>query len=147
MKKEPYFMWNEECGRAVCTIYYKDKTFCGSAECSDVDRDFMSERTGTHIAYIRAYIDYLKYVRDCEQVPRIDALTHYYGTMKHSNSFNEKSYEAKRLFKEIQNAEEDLNAIRELISINRKDLQLYLSEKDKFYKNQRAKKAKEGQNS
>lgn len=145
MNKEPKYMWNEEHGTAICIIYYKDTSFCGTADCHPTDKDFQSERTGEHIAYMRAYLDYLKYVRDNEEKPRLNTLNHLYGTMKHSTHFNPDSYEARRLQKEILNAQTDLDTIRDMIDACKTDLQKYINEKDEFYKKLRAKSAKKGQ--
>lgn len=145
MIKEPKYMWDEEHGTAICIIYYKDKSFCGTADCHPTDKDFQSERTGEHIAYMRAYLDYLKYVRDNEEKPRLLALTHLYGTMKHSSYFNQDSYEANRIRKEIKNAQIDLDTVRDLIDMYKKDLKQYIDEKDNFYQKMRSRSAKKGQ--
>lgn len=140
MAKEPKYTWNEEQGIARCVIYYKNTKFCGVADCHPNDEDFKSERTGQHIAYMRAYIDYLKYVRDYEERPRLNALKHLYGTMKHSSHFNPDSYEARRLMKEIKNAQVDFDTVSDLIDMYRKDLATYIEEKDAFYAKMRTKK-------
>lgn len=139
MQKEPKYMWREEDGAAICIIYYKDTSFCGTAECAPQDRDFLSQRTGEHIAYLRAYIDFLKYIRDYEKKPYLDALTHLYGTMQHSSHFNPKSYESRRLKKEIKNAQDELEITKELIDMTRTELREYINDKDAFYIKQRKK--------
>ena len=137
MKQEPIFNWDPEEGVASCIIKYKNQTFCGVAMCHEEDKDMMSEKTGMEIAYRRATIDYLKYVRDMELKPALKALKQLYYTMKHSTHFNPKSYENSKLQRHIRMYEFDLETINELIVNERKDLKDYIDKKDEFYKKTR----------
>lgn len=137
MKQEPIFNWDPEEGVASCIIKYKNQTFCGVAMCHEEDKDMMSEKTGMEIAYRRATIDYLKYVRDMELKPALKALKQLYYTMKHSTHFNPKSYENSKLQRHIRMYEFDLETINELIADERKNLKDYIDKKDEFYKKTR----------
>lgn len=137
MKQEPIFNWDPEEGVASCIIKYKNQTFCGVAMCHKEDQDMMSEKTGMEIAYRRATIDYLKYVRDMELKPALKALKQLYYTMKHSTHFNPKSYENSKLQRHIRMYEFDLETINELIVNERKNLKDYIYKKDEFYKKTR----------
>ena len=137
MKQEPIFNWDPEEGVASCIIKYKNQTFCGVAMCHEEDKDMMSEKTGMEIAYRRATIDYLKYVRDMELKPALKALKQLYYTMKHSTHFNPKSYENSKLQRHIRMYEFDLETINELIVDERKNLKDYIDKKDEFYKKTR----------
>ena len=137
MKQEPIFNWDPEEGVASCIIKYKNQTFCGVAMCHEKDKDMMSEKTGMEIAYRRATIDYLKYVRDMELKPALKALKQLYYTMKHSTHFNPKSYENSKLQRHIRMYEFDLETINELIVNERKNLKDYIDKKDEFYKKTR----------
>ena len=137
MKQEPIFNWDPEEGVASCIIKYKNQTFCGVAVCHEEDKDMMSEKTGMEIAYRRATIDYLKYVRDMELKPALKALKQLYYTMKHSTHFNPKSYENSKLQRHIRMYEFDLETINELIADERKNLKDYIDKKDEFYKKTR----------
>ena len=137
MKQEPIFNWDPEEGVASCIIKYKNQTFCGVAMCHEEDKDMMSEKTGMEIAYRRATIDYLKYVRDMELKPALKALKQLYYTMKHSTHFNPKSYENSKLQRHIRLYEFDLETINELIVNERKNLKDYIDKKDEFYKKTR----------
>ena len=137
MKQEPIFNWDTEEGVASCIIKYKNQTFCGVAVCHEEDKDMMSEKTGMEIAYRRATIDYLKYVRDMELKPALKALKQLYYTMKHSTHFNPKSYENSKLQRHIRMYEFDLETINELIVNERKNLKDYIDKKDEFYKKTR----------
>lgn len=137
MKQEPIFNWDPEEGVASCIIKYKNQTFCGVAMCYEEDKDMMSEKTGMEIAYRRATIDYLKYVRDMELKPALKALKQLYYTMKHSTHFNPKSYENSKLQRHIRMYEFDLETINEIIIDERKNLKDYIDKKDEFYKKTR----------
>ena len=137
MKQETIFNWDPEEGVASCIIKYKNQTFCGVAMCHEEDKDMMSEKTGMEIAYRRATIDYLKYVRDMELKPALKALKQLYYTMKHSTHFNPKSYENSKLQRHIRMYEFDLETINELIVNERKNLKDYIDKKDEFYKKTR----------
>ena len=137
MKQEPIFNWDPEEGVASCIIKYKNQTFCGVAMCHEEDKDMMSEKTGMEIAYRRATIDCLKYVRDMELKPAIKALKQLYYTMKHSTHFNPESYENSKLQRHIRMYEFDLETINELIVNERKNLKDYIDKKDEFYKKTR----------
>lgn len=137
MKQEPIFNWDSEEGVASCIIKYKNQTFCGVAMCHEEDKDMMSEKTGMEIAYRRATIDYLKYVRDMELKPALKALKQLYYTMKHSTHFNPKSYENSKLQRHIRMYEFDLETINEIIIDERKNLKDYIDKKDEFYKKTR----------
>ena len=137
MKQEPIFNWDPEEGVASCIIKYKNQTFCGVAMCHEEDKDMMSEKAGMEIAYRRATIDYLKYVRDMELNPALKALNQLYYTMKHSTHFNPKSYENSKLQRHIRMYEFDLETINELIVNERKNLKDYIDKKDEFYKKTR----------
>ena len=65
--------------------------------------------------------------------------------MKHSSYFNQDSYEANRIRKEIKNAQTDLDTVRDLIDMYKKDLKQYIDEKDNFYQKMRSRSAKKGQ--
>lgn len=137
MKQKPIFNWDPEEGVASCIIKYKNQTFCGVAMCHEEDKDMMSEKTGMEIAYCRATIDYLKYVRDMELKPALKALKQLYYTMKHSTHFNPESYENSKLQRHIRMYEFDLETINELIVNERKNLKDYIDKKDEFYKKTR----------
>lgn len=137
MKQEPIFNWDPEEGVASCIIKYKNQTFCGVAMCHEEDKDMMNEKTGMEIAYRRATIDYLKYVRDMELKPALKALKQLYYTMKHSTHFNPKSYENSKLQRHIRMYEFDLETINEIIIDERKNLKDYIDKKDEFYKKTR----------
>lgn len=130
---EPLFTWNGEAGIASCIIAYKDKTFCGTASCHPDDADFKNRTVGQEIAYRRAMIEYLYYVKESELEPAYKALKQLYYSMKHSTHFNPKSYENKMLQRQIRNYEDDIQTIKERIAEDKVALKIYIAQKEGFY--------------
>ena len=126
-------------GKSVCQINYKGMNFVGEAFCHPDDNDFASERTGLFIAECRAVIKVLKFQRDFEIKPVLATLTHLYSNMKTSKNYNPKSYEAKMLRSQIRHWEKELAAANFELAIERKNLKVYITEKDKIYTKLRAK--------
>ena len=104
--------WNEETGQATFTIDYKNNKFVGAATCCDEDKDYKSEIFGCSLAENRATRKYFAFIRDCEILPELKALKQLYYSMKHSSQFNPKSYEARMLYRQVKQREEDLKIIK-----------------------------------
>lgn len=148
MKDNYIETWDEELGFAQCVIPYVSPTGIningyGEAKCSPEDRDFQSQLTGGFIAQSRAEIDLMRNIRDYELKPCLMSLKHLLGTMQHSKKYNPKSYEARRLNKEIINLEEQIAASNELIKTLQIDLNNYLLSKEKLFQRIRAHKQAE----
>ena len=107
--------WDEESGVALFTIQYKNECFTGTATCCEEDKEFKSEMFGEALAENRAIRKQFAFIRDNETIPELKALNQLYYSMKHSSQFNPKSYEAKMLFQQIKQREEDLKIIKFLI--------------------------------
>lgn len=103
------------------------------AECAEQDRDVISERTGMHIAEMRAQINLLQNYKNHELYPELKAYKHLLGTMIKSPRYNPKSYEAKRLNREIFNVKKTLKEINEAIDIAKKQLYEYINTKEILY--------------
>jgi hypothetical protein len=56
---KPSFCFDSETGSSICILESKTKTYIGTAQCADDDRDMMSEKTGCEIAYHRAVLNSL----------------------------------------------------------------------------------------
>ena len=112
MGKRPEFTFDEISGICGCSIVLNDflQGF-GIAQCADEDRDVISEKTGMQIAEYRAQINLLQNYKNRELWPGLKALEHLKGTMENSKKFNPKSYEAKRLDKEIKHYKEGIEDI------------------------------------
>lgn len=131
MGKQPEFTYDETSGITSCAIVLDDflQGF-GIAECADEDRDVMSARTGRQIAELRAQINLLQNYKNRELHPGLKALLHLKGTMVNSKKYNPKSYEAKRLEKEIKHFQEDIKDISAAIEVQKEILQDYIKAKD-----------------
>ena len=127
---KPFFSWCEDTGTAVCII---DNKFQGFAQCHEDDEDMKSEKVGYNLAYNRALLKLLKHKRNNEIKPSLKALKQLYYSMKHSSRFNEHSYEAIMLNRQIRNWEIDLEGIEDAINFLQKHIDQYIADKEIFY--------------
>jgi hypothetical protein len=143
--KKPRFEYDKETGISICELTSKYGMFVGEAYCHPDDMDMESEKVGCEIAYCRATIEAFKYERDYVIKPSLKALRQLYYSMKHSNKFNPKSYEAKMLWRQIQNWQMDLDTVNNILATERQMLTDYIKTKEALYQNIRAQRNK-GQN-
>lgn len=143
MKQIPYIEWDDENKVATCLLYYKNKVFYGTASCHPDDMDFANEKTGEHIAYLRAMLEALNWEKECEIKPALAGLKQAYYSMNHSKKFNPKSYEAKMLYHQIQIKQDDLEQIKLLIDKYKLEIHDFITKKDIFYKQLRALRARQ----
>lgn len=134
MKDNTTFSFNKDTGKAVYTIAYKNISATGTAQCAPEDKDIQNERIGLQLAEMRAQRKYYARVREEELKPGLRALKQLYYSMKHSAQFDPKSYEAKRLFRQIRFYEEDLNFIKTEILILKKEESYLLSRIERMKK-------------
>lgn len=128
MAHQPEFTWDETSGICGCSIIINDFLHgFGIAQCADQDRDVISQKTGMHIAEIRAQINLLQNYKNNELYPELKAYNHLLGTMIQSTKYNPNSYEAKRLNKEINNVKKTIKEINEMINFTKKDLYDYIN--------------------
>lgn len=134
-------VWDESTGITQCIITDNSNgiTFqgIGAAYCHHNDKDFQSQKTGEFIAQTRAEINIMQKKRDYDLKPGLMALKHLQATMNHSNNYNNHSYEAKRLRREIQNRQEEILQINEAIKDLRQMLKQYIDTKEEVYQNRR----------
>lgn len=116
----------------MCVISSKNKTYVGTAQCREEDRDMMSEKTGCEIAYRRAQINMLKSLRD-ELCIELKGLKKYYYIICNSKYYDEKNYMAVMLQRQIVMREEDLAELREMLLDVQENLKQYMNAKAKFY--------------
>ena len=127
------FTWDETSGYATCALYVDGKKYCGDAHCCPDDLDMISKRTGYEIAYRRAEIQYIKYLKRRAYIA-YKAIEHLYSTIRLSSKLNYESIEYKAITRELRNALCEYNSFKELLAERRNSLNTYISEKDKFYK-------------
>lgn len=135
MSKQPEFTWDEVSGICGCSIILDDYMHgFGIAQCAEEDRDIISERTGAHIAEMRAQINLLQCYKNNELRPGLKALEHLKSTMIKSKKHNPESYERKRLNIEIKNIKKDIADIEAEISNRKEILYTYIHNLDVIQK-------------
>lgn len=135
---QPIFDYNEESGISTCYLEYDGQVFVGTAKAHPEDMDMATKLVGQDIAYRRAMIKYLCFIKNYELAAELRALKRLYFTMSHSTHFNEKSYENKMLQRQLRQVETDLATIKEEIAQEREELKTLIDEKDEFFKKIRA---------
>lgn len=131
--KNIQYYFNPEDGSSLCTITINNHTFVGTAQCADIDRDMMSEKTGCEIAHRRAVLYALKYERDTIK-SELDGLKKYYYTVCRSKYYNENGYMENMLKRQIKFQEDRLDCVKDLLDYNKESLKDYLTNKAIFYK-------------
>ncbi|MDO4975402.1 MAG: hypothetical protein Q4E61_03705 [Alphaproteobacteria bacterium] len=135
------FNYSEKTKRADCIIWYNnDIKFVGTANCSPEDKNIATSGIGQSIAHLRATIKYLRFIRDFEIKPKLEASLQLYYAMNRSKNYNKKSYESKMLYRQIQNYKNDIEAIKEEISILKNHLKDTLNGIEEFKKHKDKKK-------
>lgn len=124
-----------------CAIKYEGKQFIGSAFCHEDDYDFKSEKTGFHIAELRANIELCKYLRD-ESLNKYKIFKGIYHNLKQNENVDLLGIEMKYIIRQMNAAYTDLMEARAEIKTLRKDLNYYIVTKDKLYKKLRREKSK-----
>lgn len=129
------FAYDEENGITTCTLQdTKHNTYVGESRCHPDDVDMKNKMTGSEIAYRRAYIKYLKHVRDTEFVPQLSVLKHMYSCMEQAADFNPKDNNIRLMKRAIDNYSAAVDMIRSAIRDERNDLHTYMTDKAKLYK-------------
>lgn len=142
MNNTPQFYFNPDDGSSMCIISSKNKTYIGTAQCSDNDRDMMNEKTGCEIAYHRATINMLKDQKD-NLVIELQGLKKYYYTVCRSKHYDDNSYMANMLKRQIEMREESVEELKNIIIDEKNKLINYMNKKAKFYESVRkSRKAK-----
>ena len=130
----PQYIWEPETGYAACILTdNQGKVYFGAAQCSDVDKDMMSEKTGCMIAEKRALIKALK---DCRKELKIkqSALNQLYYSVNKSKKYNSRGYMERMLKRQMKMIETDIETYNQQISAQQKNLNTFINDKDEFYK-------------
>lgn len=133
MKREPKFYFEPGSGSSMCVIETKNKTFVGTAQCADTDRDMMSEKTGCEIAYHRAIIHTLEgHLSDTQN--ELMGLRKYFYSVNQSKYFDSTSYMANMLKSQMEQREEEIRVTKDLICNEKTYLKNFMADKAEFYK-------------
>lgn len=133
VSRDPYFA-QENHTYYCCIQDNKGNMFVGKARCHPDDQEFESEKIGYTIAMRRSIVKVLKHYIKNEIKPKLKAFQDLYKSMQTSSHFNYKSYEARRIYKEMKNIEADLETFQEMILTVEEDLKQYLESKELFHK-------------
>lgn len=130
--KEPVFYYKD--GYAKCIAEDNmGRTFIGEAWCAEEDKEFESMIMGSTIAEMRAQIEAARTYRNDLKI-KLQALYQLYYSMKNSQKFNPKSYEAIMLWRQIKLMESDLEIAKHQLAVLKLDLFEYINEKDVYHK-------------
>lgn len=133
MKHEPQFYFNPEDGSSLCVLSTKNKTYVGTAQCLDSDRDMMNEKTGCEIAYHRATIHALEdHLNDLQG--ELAGLKKYFYTVNQSKYYDANDYMAQMLIRQIQQRTDDILITKNMIAEEKEYLKNYMKDKAEFYK-------------
>lgn len=133
MKHEPKFYFNPENGSSMCVIETKNKTFVGTAQCCDTDRDMMNEKTGCEIAYHRAIIRALQeHANDIKN--ELMGLKKYYYSVNQSKYFVPDDYMSNMLLSQMTQREDEIRVTKDAIKKEKEYLKNYMEDKATFYK-------------
>ena len=133
MKHGPNFYFNPEDGSSLCVITTKSKTYVGTAQCLETDRDLMSEKTGCELAYHRAVIRALQ-DRLTELKSELAGLKKYFYTVNQSKYYDANSYMAQMLIRQIEQREDDIDATKKMIAEEKSYIKNFIVDKAKLYK-------------
>lgn len=133
LKLDVNFAYSEE-GVTTCTLIdTKNNIYVGKAECHPDDKDMMNHLTGEEIAYRRAYINYLKALRDIN-VPKLEVLQHLYSCMAQAADFNPKDNNVRLLVRAINDYAAGVDMLRQAVRDERDSLHQYMADKARLYK-------------
>lgn len=132
MKRKPKFYFEPSSGSSMCVIETKNKTFIGTAQCADADRDMLSEKTGCEIAYHRAIIHTLEgHLSDLQN--ELMGLHKYFYSVNQSKYFDQNCYMANMLKSQMEQREEEIRVTRDLIQKEKAYLKNFMADKALFY--------------
>lgn len=119
----------------------ENNNFIGKATCCEEDYDFESEKIGYTIAHLRAVIKTAKYGKR-KLKHELKALKQLYYSVNMSKHFNPKGYMEKMLYRQIQQKEDDIEALNDAIKDIQQNITMFIEKKDKYHNQVRAMREK-----
>lgn len=108
-----YSNYDNNTGVSTITIQTPKGRFTGISLLHDEDKDYASEITGCSYAEIKAHMKMV--AADIKELKsNLSAFEKFYNNISTSNSFDEKSYIARKLRKEIFRLKEKINLYEQL---------------------------------
>ena len=139
---EQNYLYDKDSGISTYIIEYEGQYFTGIAHCAPEDKDMQNEKTGINIAQRRAIIKLFQYRRN-ELKHKLAALNQLYYSVNKSKKYDSHGYMENMLEHQRQQIQEDLNTMKDALKDEQENLQLYLKNKDEFYKKIRANRNKD----
>lgn len=126
--------WDEEKGLAVAKVIdtTHDEVFIGTAICSEEDSDMKSQLTGQEIAYRRAYIEYLKYLKHYYKI-QYKTLRDFQKNVENCKYYNPEFQIESLLSKNVRQLKNTLATVTAHVKVEQKSLQAYIEAKAKIY--------------
>lgn len=134
------FSYDTDKHLTTCTRNVHNKIYIGYSQCHPHDYDFESKLVGQHYAYTRSMIREMCAIRDDYKV-QLKMLKHVYNIYEQNESIDLDSTECMVMRRQMRLLERDIQEMKELIAMTRKDLRTTMLEKDKLYDKLRAKRA------
>lgn len=138
--KDMTFMYNNS-GYTTCDFRFEGKVFTGHANCLPEDMEFWSENVGCFIAQTKAELKAMRYMR-AEARKELKVLVDFQKRLECCKNYNSKSFEARRLRKEIYLYKNKIENISNSINDTELYLKDYIKGKENLYQKLRAKRTK-----
>lgn len=139
------FSYDADKHLTTCTRNIHNKLYIGHSQCHPHDYDFESKLVGEHYAYIRSMIHEMCAMRDNYKI-QLKMLKHVYNIYEQNANIDLDSTECMVIRRQMRLLERDIQEMKDLISMTRKDLRTTMLEKDKLYDKLRAKRASDRAN-
>lgn len=136
------FSYDPETHTTTCKRLIHNKAYIGQARCHPNDYEFESKLVGEHYAYTRSMVQELCENRDA-LVAELKALRHLYNILEQNPRVHYDSIECYTIRRQIKLLERDIDDIKQLIRVTKKDLREMIAAKDAFYDKVRALRKKE----
>lgn len=138
-------LWDENLGLAIATITdtTHGEVFTATAMCSPEDSDMKSKLTGQEIAWRRAYIKYLKYLKNYYSV-QYKALNDFQKNIQNCKHYNPEFQIENLLHKEIQLVYNTYIQLKKKVAAEKQALNQYISKKAEIYDKFRERRAHKG---
>ena len=136
-------LWDENLGLAIATITdtTHGEVFTATAMCSPEDSDMKSKLTGQEIAWRRAYIKYLKYLKNYYSA-QYKALNNFQKTIQGCKHYVPEFQIETLLRKEVKACYNTYIGLKEKINAEKQSLNQYISTKAEVYRKIREKRQK-----
>lgn len=138
------FSYDPETHTTTCKRLIHNKAYIGQARCHPNDYEFESKLVGEHYAYTRSMVQELCENRDA-LVAELKALRHLYNILEQNPRVHYDSIECYTIRRQIKLLERDIDDIKQLIRVTKKDLREMIAAKDAFYDKVRALRKKESE--